>query len=214
MPKLWDFRDLTDSHVTLVKTTKEIVIELELSLDKKKTVVDTSLHFLNHMMETIAWGACMSLGVKVETRLKLVHTIAEDVGITLGAALKGLYERRKDTGINGTGSSLFGLDDSLARAMVSIEGRKNTFIGLRSRGTRVEKVEDMLTEDCVAFVEGLSQGMGATVHLDILKGHDPHHCWEAAFRALGEAIKQTFEQNTWRRAADNPYYPDEGIAIN
>ena len=214
MPKLWDFRDLTDSYVRLVKTTKEIVIELELGLDKKKTVVDTGLHFLNHMMETIAWGACMSLGVKVDTRLKLVHTIAEDVGITLGAALKGLYERKKGTGINGTGTGLFGLDDSLARAMINIEGRKNTFIGLRSKGTKVEKVEDMLTEDCVAFVEGLSQGLGATIHLDILKGHDPHHCWEAAFRALGEAIKQTFEENTWRRAADNPYYPDEGIAIN
>ena len=78
----------------------------------------------------------------------------------------------------------------------------------------MENVEDMLTEDCVAFVEGLSQGLGATIHLDILKGHDPHHCWEAAFRALGEAINQTFEENTWRRAADNPYHPDEGIAIN
>ena len=41
MPKLWDFRDLTDSYVRLVKTTKETVIELELSLDKKKTVVES-----------------------------------------------------------------------------------------------------------------------------------------------------------------------------
>jgi len=212
--KLWDFRELTDSHVRLVKTTKEIAIDLELGFSKKKVEVDTSLHFLNHMMETIAWGACMSIGVKVDTRLRLVHTIAEDVGITLGAALKGLYDKKKEAGINGTGTGLFGLDDGLARAMINIEGRKNTFIELRSKGAKMEKVEDMLTEDCVAFVEGLSQGLGATIHLDILKGHDPHHCWESAFRALGEAIKQTFEENTWRRSADNPYYPDEGVAIS
>lgn len=214
MVKLWDFRELTDSHVRLVKTTKEIAIDLELGFSKKKVEVDTSLHFLNHMMETIAWGACMSIGVKVDTRLRLVHTIAEDVGITLGAALKGLYDKKKEAGINGTGTGLFGLDDGLARAMINIEGRKNTFIELRSKGAKMEKVEDMLTEDCVAFVEGLSQGLGATIHLDILKGHDPHHCWESAFRALGEAIKQTFEENTWRRSADNPYYPDEGVAIS
>jgi imidazoleglycerol-phosphate dehydratase len=127
--------------------------------------------------------------------------------------LKSLHDRRVVKGLNGAGSGLFGLDDSLARAMINIEGRRNTFIELAASGVRLEKVEDMLTQDCIAFVEGLSQGLGATIHLDILKGHDPHHCWESASRALGEALREVFADNSWRKAADNPYYAEEGVAL-
>jgi imidazoleglycerol-phosphate dehydratase len=157
----------------------------------------------------------MSIGVKTQTVTThwLTHTIAEDVGITIGTALKTLHDRIIVKGLNGTGSGLFGLNDSLARAMISIEGRRNTFIELSAPGVNLEKVEDMLTQDCIAFVEGLSQGVGATIHLDVLKGHDPHHCWESASRALGEAFKGVFTDNSWRRAAENPYYAEEGVAI-
>ena len=213
--KLFDVRKLTDSYVRIVKTTKEIVIDLEVSLTKKKTAIDTGLNFLDHMMDTLAWGACMSIGVSAKTTAshRLTHTIAEDAAITLGVALKSLHDRRVVKGLNGTGAGLFGLDDGLARAMISIEGRRNTFMELAAPGVKLEKVEDMLTQDCIAFVEGLSQGLGATIHLDILKGHDPHHCWEAASRALGEALRELFTDNSWRKAADNPYYSEEGVAL-
>jgi imidazoleglycerol-phosphate dehydratase len=215
LAKLYDIKELTDSNVRVVKTTKEIVIDLEVSQIRKELEINSGLDFLNHMLETIAWGACMSLGVKAETRRnhRLTHTIAEDVGITLGVALRGLHDRRIVRGLNGAGSGLFGLDDSLARAMIDIEGRRNTFIDLVASGSKLEKVEDMLTQDCIAFVEGLAQGLGATIHLDILKGHDPHHCWESAFRAIGEALKEVFTENSWRKAADNPYYAEEGLAV-
>jgi imidazoleglycerol-phosphate dehydratase len=213
VPKLYDFRELKDSYVRLVKTTKEIVIDIELGLDKRPVEISTGLEFLNHIVETIAWGACMSIGVKTECLKKLTHTIAEDVGITLGVALKGLYDRNMKAGLNGTGAALFGLDDSLARAMINIEGRRNVFMEFCAKGATLEKVEDMLTEDCIAFFEGLSQGMGATIHLDVIKGHDPHHCWEAASRAIGEALKETFTKNPWRRASDNPYYEAEGTNV-
>ena len=215
MGKLFDVKQLTDSYVRIVKTTKEIVIDLEVSLVKKDVAISTKLNFLDHMMDTLAWGACMSIGVKTEPTAShwLTHTIAEDVAITLGVALKALHDRRIVRGLNGTGSGLFGLDDSLARAMISIEGRRNTFMELAAPGVKLERVEDMLTQDCIAFVEGLSQGLGATIHLDILKGHDPHHCWEAASRAVGEALRELFTDNSWRKAADNPYYAEEGVAI-
>lgn len=213
--KLFDAKELTDSYVRIVKTTKEIAIDLEVSLIKKNTVIDTSLNFLDHMMDTLAWGACMSIGVSAKPTVshRLTHTIAEDVAITLGVALKSLHDRRAVRGLNGAGSGLFGLDDSLARAMISIEGRRNTFVELNAPGVKLERVEDMLTQDCIAFLEGFSQGLGATIHLDILKGHDPHHCWESASRALGEAIRELFADNSWRRAADNPYYAEEGVAL-
>jgi imidazoleglycerol-phosphate dehydratase len=213
--KLFEIEELTDSYVKIAKTTKEIIIDLEVSLAKKDVVIDTKLNFLDHMVETLAWGACMSIGVKAQpTRSHwLTHTIAEDVAITLGLALKSLHDKRVVKGLNGTGSGIFGLDDSLARAMINIEGRRNAFMELDAMGAKLEKVEDMLTQDCIAFVEGLSQGLAATIHLDIVKGHDPHHCWESASRALGEALKEAFADNSWRKAAENPYYAEEGVAI-
>jgi imidazoleglycerol phosphate dehydratase HisB len=50
-------------------------------------------------------------------------------------------------------------------------------------------------------MEGLAQGLGATLHLDLRYGNDPHHTWEAAFRALGKAISGAFQLNEWRKGA-------------
>ncbi|MGQ9787916.1 MAG: hypothetical protein ACUVQM_01175 [Candidatus Hadarchaeaceae archaeon] len=213
MPKLFEIKELSDSSIRLVKSTRELDVEVEVSLEKKKTEIATGLAFLDHMLETIAWGACMSIGAAVNVKKKLTATITEDVGITLGTALAHLFELRAKVGVNGAGAGLFALDDALARAMVSVEGRRNIFVGLDAEGAKSERVEDLYTSDCVAFLEGLSQGLKATIHLDILKGQEPHHCWEAASRALGEALGAVFKKNSWRPASDNPYYAEEGLAL-
>jgi len=165
--QLFEFKELTDSHVKLVRTMKETFVTLELSREKKELGVDTGLHFLNHMIETLAWGACMSIGVKVDTMQgrRLTHAMAEDTGITVGKALRALYDRGVKHGLNGTGSSVFVLDEALARVVIDVTGRRNSFIGLRAKGARLERVEDMLGQDCVAFVEGLSQGLGGTISI-------------------------------------------------
>lgn len=36
MPKLFDIKELSDSYVRLVKSTKELDVEVEVSLEKKK----------------------------------------------------------------------------------------------------------------------------------------------------------------------------------
>ena len=98
--------------------------------------------------------------------------------------------------------------------MVNMEGRRNTFISYSddSPGAQTESVEDLHSADLVAWIEGFCQGFPATVHLDFLKGRDPHHCWESAFFALGEALRMSYRTNPFRIAANNPYYAEEGIA--
>jgi imidazoleglycerol phosphate dehydratase HisB len=98
--------------------------------------------------------------------------------------------------------------------MVNMEGRRNVFFSIHNHcpAVRSELVEDMSVQDMFAFVEGFCQGFPATVHMDFLKGRDPHHAWESAIHALGEAIRGAFAPNPWRKAANNPYYAEEGIA--
>ena len=216
MAKLFTLLKESEDYLNIQKETQELKITVELSTVFKKLRVDTTLHFLDHMLYTLSWGACISIGCIVETgKWRSTHTIAEDVGITIGTGLKKFFTRKiKNEGINITGSCVFGLDESLARVMVSMEGRRNTFFSISDDcpGAKTELVEDMNSQDMFAFVEGFGQGFPATIHVDFLKGRDPHHAWESAFHALGEAIKNALQPNAWRIAANNPYYAEEGIA--
>ena len=216
MAKLFTLLEENDTYLKIVKETHELKIDVELSLVHKDLAVNTSMHFLDHMLATLSWGACMSIGCVVDTgRWRSTHTIAEDTGITIGAGLKRFFAKKLVTeGINIAGSSIFGLDESLARAMVSMEGRRNTFFSIADDcpGARTELVEDVNTQDMFSFIEGFGQGFPATIHIDFLKGRDPHHVWESAFQALGESLANAFATNPWRIAANNPYYAEEGIA--
>jgi imidazoleglycerol-phosphate dehydratase len=62
-----------------------------------------------------------------------------------------------------------------------------------------EHVEDMRSADLQAFLAGVAHGARATLHIDLLKGEDPHHYWESIFRALGEAIRICFSPCPWRK---------------
>ncbi|ATW27749.1 hypothetical protein [Candidatus Formimonas warabiya] len=217
MTKLFTLHRETDRYVKIQKKTQELDIMVEISTEfDRQLSPDTGLDFLDHCMESLSWGLCMSLGCKIETgKWKSTHTIAEDLAITLGAGLKKLFfKKMNDVGINISGWSLFCLDEALVRSMVSLEGRRNTFISYAPDcpGAQCEWVEDLKSADLVAFMEGFFQGFPASFHLDFLKGRDPHHSWEAAFTALGESLRMAYASNPWRIAKNNPYYAEEGIA--
>ncbi len=216
MAKLFTLHKETDDYLKLTKDTQELAIAVELSSAFRQLKVDTTIDFFDHMIETLSWGACFAIGCVVQSgKWRSTHTIAEDAGITIGAGLKRFFTRRLETeGINITGNFVHGLDEALVRVMVNVEGRRNTFFSIAEgcSGARMEQVEDMKNQDLFSFVEGFCQGFPATVHIDFLAGRDPHHCWESAMHAMGEALRMAYAANPWRKAANNPYYAEEGIA--
>jgi imidazoleglycerol-phosphate dehydratase len=60
-------------------------------------------------------------------------------------------------------------------------------------------VEDIKGEYLKAFFDGFSQGMKATVQVDIVKANDSHHAWESAFRAFGAAIREALKPDEWKK---------------
>jgi imidazoleglycerol-phosphate dehydratase len=126
----------------------------------------------------------------------LGHVICEDTGWAVGAAMISLYQQRLAKGVLGNGFSLHVMDEAMCRCALSFEGRARCVIDRRTEVP--ERVEDMSSHDLVAFWDGLTNGGGMTIHLDILKGQDPHHMWEASFRALGESIKMALSPCPWR----------------
>jgi imidazoleglycerol-phosphate dehydratase len=217
MAHLFTLHEFKKDYVKIQKKTKELDIIVEIS-----TKFDDSLHpettsdFLDHIVDTLAWGSCMSIGVTVNCgKWRSTHTIAEDVGITIGAGMKKIYyDRLENEGVNIVGSGVGCLDESLCRCVIGVEGRRNCYINVAEEcsGGRLEMVEDLRSQDLWSFVEGFFQGFPATCHLDLLKGRDPHHVWESGIHAMGEALRSAMTVNPWRTSAHNPYYGEEGIA--
>ena len=217
MAQLFTLHEDSETRVKLQKKMQELDVVVTVSTGYDAGLVpDTGIGFLDHLIASLSWGLCMSIGCTATVgRWRSTHTIAEDTAQTIGAALKHLYYRKMVTeGINAFGSAEACLDESLARAMVSIEGRRNAFVTVADDcpGGRSELVEDLKSADCVAFIEGFAQGLPATVRVDLLAGRDPHHVWESACTALGEALRIAYVTNPFRIAKNNPYYADEGVA--
>lgn len=187
--------------VGVKRKTRESEVIAKIDFGKRREFrIDTGLQFLNHMIETIAWRGCINIDLKFKRAgYGLNHVVAEDSGIVLGEAFLKAIEEKIAEGIECFGFSYATLDDASALAIVSIEGRANAFIERKASGAKLERVEDMLSADLVAFLNGFAQGLKGTVRVNIETGQDPHEAWEAAFRALGEALRRCFQRNEWRK---------------
>lgn len=183
------------NEVNLTRTTKETKISVSVNTIREKSLdIDTTIPFLNHMIETLAWRANLNIGVKIDSKVNLEHTIAEDIGLISGNAILELLKSKLPEGIEGFGFAKGAIDEAFADATISIEGRVNYFIN----GPDFQNIDGISGYSLVAFLEGFCQGCKCNLRLNY-SGKDPHHTWEAAFRALGYAIRNAFSKNMWRK---------------
>jgi imidazoleglycerol-phosphate dehydratase len=171
------------------RRTRETEVRVRLELDGGgRAQVRTGIGFFDHMLETLARHALYDLEVAASGDLHVdQHHTVEDVGIVLGQALaQALGERR---GIRRYGEATVPLDDALARVVVDVSGRP--YVAYHADppgGPTVGDYDVALTPE---FFRALGTHGGLTLHLDLLRGRNAHHCVEAVFkaaaRALGEA---------------------------
>lgn len=173
------------------KTTESVMsVTLDFSplASDYREKINTTITFLNHMIEHIAWrgGFNIEVGVKLD-KFTLTHVIAEDLGMALGKAVRE-YILCTD-GTAGYGDAVGIIDEAKAECAVSFEERAYCDIDYHNIELS-ENVEGMDSEDLETFLEGFAQGARCTLHIDLLKGHNGHHIWEAIFRALGTALNR------------------------
>ena len=159
----------------LKRETKETSIQLSVDLGGGDISVNTEDQFLTHMVETLARYA--GLGLELEATGDLRHHLVEDVGIALGAALK---KETPDTAAR-YGWAVVPMDEALAEAAVDVGGRPYYVGPLPSR----------LYEH---FLQSLAVNMGATLHINVVRGKDRHHMVEAAVKAFGLALRQAMQE--------------------
>ncbi|NMB42400.1 MAG: imidazoleglycerol-phosphate dehydratase [Firmicutes bacterium] len=179
----------------------EIIVKLDFGprYADPKAGLKTTMPFLNHMLEHVIWRGEFNLEVSVElSDFHLFHVICEDIGMTLGRAVNEYVKLKREEGLAGYGFALATIDEALARSVISFESR--AYLNFSHPGVAIPaQTENTNSEDLQTFFEGFVQGASCTLHLDVLKGENGHHIWEAAFRSFGEALFRAFSLRKWRR---------------
>lgn len=185
--------------VTRKTTESKIEVTLDFSPLKKdyRSYIKTPIAFLNHMIEHIAWRGEVNIDINLELdEFMLTHVICEDLGIALGKAAKEYIDRTD--GATGFGDAVGIIDEAKAQTAISFESR--AYCDIDYHGIELSKqVEGMDTEDLETFLEGFAQGAMCTLHIDLLKGHNGHHIWEAIYRSMGSALNRAFAVSESRK---------------
>ncbi|MBE7029955.1 MAG: hypothetical protein E7409_00845 [Ruminococcaceae bacterium] len=188
--------------VMVTRKTTESLMQIKLGFEglapDYRAKIDTGITFLNHMIEHIAWRS----GVNVETTVKLdrfalSHVVCEDLGITLGKAVAKAVEDGLNDGVPGYGYAIGIIDEAKADAAISFESR--ALFDFTSVVDIPHDTEGMNSEDLETFLEGFAQGAQCTLHVDIQKGRNGHHIWEAVFRAVGIALGMALSPDPARK---------------
>lgn len=182
-----------DSQVKVMRTTTEskmtVVVDFAGTKPDYRSDINTGITFLNHMIEHIAWRGGINIKMDVQLdKFQLSHVICEDLGIAFGKAVNTYVQKNRANGVTGYGDAIGIIDEAKATAAFSFESR--SLFAFTSQVALTERTEDMATEDLTVFLEGFCQGANCTMHLDIEKGTNAHHVWEAAYRAVGIALNR------------------------
>lgn len=167
------------------RTTKETTIELSVNLDGGKSKIDTSIDFLDHMLEAFAKHSGCGLNVRAKGDGMDNHHVIEDVGIALGKAIHDALADKH--GIERFGSAMVPLDEALIAAAVDISGRP--YLNFRVAFAR-QDLGQMPTEMIGEFFRALTDNAKITVHLIQMNGIVAHHVCEATFKAFARAFRQ------------------------
>jgi len=171
---------------TIHRKTNETDIRLKLDLDGRgKARITTGIRFFDHMLDLVSRHGAFDLEVNARGDLDVdQHHTVEDVGITLGEAVKNALGSKR--GILRAGYFLMPMDETLAAAAVDLSGRPCCVVNAKITAERVGDFQAELMED---FFQGFAQAAKANVHLRVLYGRSSHHQVEAAFKAFARALR-------------------------
>jgi len=180
------------------RKTKETEIFIKLDIDGKGLVkFDYPLGFMSHMLNTFARHGLFDIEISAKGDLEVdQHHLVEDTGIVLGQCFaKALGDKR---GIVRSGSCLFPMDETLARATVDLSGRPFLYFDGQLSGSPLISTEDgreykFQTEVIEDFWQGFASAAGCNLHLEILRGRSEHHKIEGLFKAAARAIRAACE---------------------
>jgi histidinol-phosphate aminotransferase len=175
----------------VLRTTAETALRVSLDLDGEgRARVATGLGFLDHLLTLFAFHGGLDLDLLAGGDLGVdEHHTVEDVLAALGDGVSAALEGR--AGVTRYGSATVPMDEARATAAVDLVRRPHAEIELVFRGDRVGGLAVTLLPHAL---ERFAMQAGVTLHVEA-RGEDDHHVAEAAFKALGRALREACSRN-------------------
>jgi imidazoleglycerol-phosphate dehydratase len=168
------------------RTTKETALRARVNLDGTGiATVQTGIGFFDHMLEALARHGMIDLTLEGRGDLHVDgHHTVEDAGIVIGQAIAQALGDR--AGIRRYADALVPLDEALVRAVIDVSGRP--YLAYHVDIPKWQMLGDYDVFLTPEFFRALVQNAGLTVHMDLIRGDNPHHIVEAAFKAFARAL--------------------------
>lgn len=178
------------------RETRETQIEVSINLDGTgKYNVDTSVGFLNHMIETFSKHSLIDVNLLASGDTHVdYHHLVEDTGITLGLAVKKALGDKK--GIYRFGNALVPMDEALSLCAIDISGRPLLIYDDLGYKGKIGKFDFELMEE---LFKGFTLASGMTVHLKAMSGKNLHHIAESLTKAFAQALRKAVEIDPRRK---------------
>ncbi|HJU75592.1 MAG TPA: imidazoleglycerol-phosphate dehydratase [Gemmatimonadaceae bacterium] len=169
----------------IVRETRETRVRVAFARAGGESRISTAIPFLDHMLATLARYAGASLQVSADGDLR--HHIAEDVAITVGTAVL----RATPNACARYGHRVVPMDDALVEVTLDLGGR------VYYRGPLPSAMYDH-------WMRSFAQHAQCTLHVRVLRGRDRHHIVEAAFKALGMALREALTEQSAEMSTKGP----------
>jgi imidazoleglycerol-phosphate dehydratase len=170
---------------TVERKTKETQIVVAVELEGSgKAEIETGMPFFDHMLDSFSRHGLFDVKLQARGDLEVdYHHTVEDVGLALGEAFKkALGDKR---GIRRFGEASCPLDETLAKVVIDLSGRPYLSYNVKIRPGRVGSFDTDLPHE---FYAAFTNQLGMNLHIDVIRGENPHHIIEACFKAFARAM--------------------------
>lgn len=172
---------------TITRTTKETDITVSLEIDGSgKSVVDTGVPFMDHMLTLFAKHGFFDLEVKAKGDIEVdYHHTMEDLGLVLGEAIAKAAGDK--AGIRRYGNFLLPMDETLALIALDLSGRPCLVFDVQPPAPMIKDLDVRLFHE---FFQALAVKSGMNLHVKQMAAGEVHHLYEAVFKGFAKALDQ------------------------
>lgn len=181
-------------RASVTRATRETQVRVEIDLDGRgDAAVATGIGAFDHLLGSLAHHGLLDVRIEASGDLEVdEHHTVEDVALVMGTALGAALGDR--AGIARFGDASVPMDEAVATAVLDVGGRSYAVVDLPFRGDRMGSLPLQLVDHAL---EAFARTAGVTLHLRG-SGRNDHHLAEAAFKALGRALRAAIETDPRR----------------
>ncbi len=171
----------------VTRKTKETDITISINLDGKgESSISTGIPFLDHMLTLFAKHGLFDLTLHATGDLEIDghHTI-EDIGLVMGEAINTALGDKQ--GIKRYGWTILPMDETLALVALDLSGRPYLVYDLAPPADNINGTDTRLFHE---FFQALTVKAGMNMHIQLMKGEEVHHVFEAVFKGFAKSLDQ------------------------